>query len=72
MRGPQTAVDELIRIALEAGGTDNVTVIVLDITGEYAGQKVWHASRLAQQEDLETVSDETLDTIRIQKPANQI
>ena len=69
---PQTAVDELIRIALEAGGTDNVTVIVLDITGEYAGQKVWHASRLAQQEDLETVSDETLDTIRIQKPANQI
>lgn len=51
---------------------DNVTVIVLDITGEYAGQKVWHASRLAQQEDLETVSDETLDTIRIQKPANQI
>ena len=69
---PQTAVDELIRIALEAGGTDNVTVIVLDITGEYAGKKVWHASRLAQQEDLETVSDETLDTIRIQKPANQI
>ncbi|KAB7790183.1 PP2C family protein-serine/threonine phosphatase [Bifidobacterium leontopitheci] len=68
---PRTAVNELIRVALEAGGTDNVTVIVIDITGEYAGQRVWRASKLAQDEDLETVSDETLDTLRVQKPVNQ-
>lgn len=66
-REPQDAVDALIAAALDAGGTDNVTVIVADITNEDDSTLLpWHASKLAEGEDLESVSDETLDALRIQ------
>ncbi|WEV72722.1 serine/threonine-protein phosphatase [Bifidobacterium sp. ESL0790] len=76
---PQDTVTALITAALDAGGDDNVTVIVVDIDADeaQAGQSAetanpamgspkepWHASKLDRGEDLGTISDITLDGLR--------
>lgn len=69
---PQSAVDALIGAALSAGGTDNITVVVVDMatTTQNLGESNhnWHATKMAPQEDLDTVSDETIDARRLQPP----
>jgi PPM family protein phosphatase len=54
---PQQAADALTNAALDAGGHDNITVIVVD-TGTNTTD--WDASKLAPEEELDTLSDITL------------
>lgn len=64
---PQDAVTALITAALDAGGDDNVTVIVVDIDADDTDipqKEAWHASKLDRGEDLGTISDITLDGLR--------
>ncbi|WEV42274.1 serine/threonine-protein phosphatase [Bifidobacterium sp. ESL0682] len=62
---PQQAVDALITAALNAGGDDNITVIVVDVNSNSIadGPNPWHASRLDDEEELETLGDVTLDSL---------
>lgn len=62
---PDEAVESLVRLALQSGGNDNVTVIVVDVTDGSDPKGEWHAAKLGTDEDLDTISDETLDNIRL-------
>ncbi|MDF7664290.1 serine/threonine-protein phosphatase [Bifidobacterium sp. ESL0763] len=62
---PQDAVTALIAAALDAGGNDNVTVIVVDLddAGDNAPEP-WRACKLDRGEDLSSIGDTTLDGLR--------
>lgn len=60
---PQQAVDALIKAALNAGGNDNITVIVVDVWPNEERRGPWHASKLDDGEELETIDDVTLDSL---------
>ncbi|MER8055644.1 PP2C family protein-serine/threonine phosphatase, partial [Acinetobacter pittii] len=52
---PQVAADMLVQSALDAGGNDNVTVIVLDICGkssDYSANDDWNVSKIDDHEDI--------------------
>lgn len=59
----QRAVEALIGAALKAGGDDNITVIVVDVWPDAADDEPWHASKLDDGEELETIGDVTLDSL---------
>lgn len=60
---PERAVEALIRAALHAGGDDNITVIVVDVWPDAPYGEPWHASKLDDGEELETIGDVTLDSL---------
>ncbi|WEV52689.1 serine/threonine-protein phosphatase [Bifidobacterium sp. ESL0704] len=60
---PQLAVEALIRAALHAGGSDNITIIVVDVWPGTPYDEPWHASKLDNGEELETIGDVTLDSL---------
>ncbi|RSX53420.1 protein phosphatase [Bifidobacterium goeldii] len=67
---PQEAVDALINVALDAGGSDNVTVIVVDIhDDDQPAHYRWETSKLGDGEELDSISENTLDAMRAQQPA---
>lgn len=66
-RTPRDAVDALIQAALDAGGADNVTVIVVDaVNSEQADQRHWNATKLDDGEDIGSIGDGTLRNLRAQ------
>ncbi|MDF7665543.1 serine/threonine-protein phosphatase [Bifidobacterium sp. ESL0745] len=60
---PQQAVDTLIKAALNAGGDDNITVMVVDVWPNEGCGRPWRASKLDDGEELETIGDVTLDSL---------
>ncbi|WEV64377.1 serine/threonine-protein phosphatase [Bifidobacterium sp. ESL0732] len=60
---PEKAVKALINAALHAGGDDNITVIVVDVWPQVPADEPWHASKLDDGEELETIGDITLDSL---------
>lgn len=58
---PQTVADELVRIACQRGGRDNITVIVVDVVS--AG----HVSGPASQQRENSIED-TQDTLEVTRP----
>ena len=69
--GAQPAADELVRLALQNGGRDNVTVIVLDVLAggvlpTFDEETVLSSRRAAEAED-----NASADTVEIQIPRGQ-
>lgn len=61
---PQDAVNALIGVALDAGGSDNVTVAVVDIhDDDQPAHYRWEGGKLSDDEDLDTMSDGTLSNM---------
>lgn len=56
------AARALIDASLEAGGGDNVTVIVVDMPWDAERAEAWHCERLEVDEDLSDIDDATLQT----------
>lgn len=61
---PRAAVDALVAAALDAGGTDNITVIVVDMPDSKMPTHEFNAFRLGAGEDLGIIEDTTLQTLR--------
>lgn len=66
---PHEAVERLVQLALRYGGSDNITVIVVDMDTDATWRGPWHCSKLAAQEDLDSLGDETLEALRVQPAA---
>ncbi|KAB8293673.1 PP2C family protein-serine/threonine phosphatase [Bifidobacterium apri] len=61
---PQLAADQLIDAALQAGGNDNITVVVVDIHAADTPGAAWRAGRICDDEDIDDTLDGTLHTLR--------
>ncbi|NMM98819.1 MULTISPECIES: PP2C family protein-serine/threonine phosphatase [Bifidobacterium] len=61
---PQEAVDALVAAALDAGGTDNITVIVADMPMPEPEYHAFSAFKLDAGEDIGAIEDATLQTLR--------
>lgn len=61
---PQEAVDALVAAALDAGGTDNITVIVADMPLTEPEHHAFSAFKLDEDEDIGAIEDATLQTLR--------
>ena len=62
---PQMAADMLVRAALNAGGRDNITVIVVDMRSDMPCDEDWNVSKIGDDEDIDDVLDGTLQTLRV-------
>lgn len=65
---PQEAADALLRAALDAGGGDNVTVIVADMPVLAPARHAWSVTKLGDEEDIGNIADVTLQTLRTIAP----
>lgn len=61
---PGEASRALVQAALEAGGSDNVTVVVVDMPVIAPERHGWTATRLDDDEDIGEIADKTLQTLR--------
>ncbi|WP_240541063.1 PP2C family protein-serine/threonine phosphatase [Bifidobacterium colobi] len=61
---PRAAVDALVQAALQAGGHDNITVIVVDMPTPEHESHAFSAFRLGDGEDIGAIEDTTLQTLR--------
>ncbi|MBW3081420.1 PP2C family protein-serine/threonine phosphatase [Bifidobacterium saguinibicoloris] len=61
---PRQAAEALVKAALEAGGSDNVTVVVVDMPMNEPERHGWAVTRLGDDEDIGEIADETLQTLR--------
>ncbi|OZG60813.1 MULTISPECIES: PP2C family serine/threonine-protein phosphatase [Bifidobacterium] len=66
---PQEAVDALLAAALNAGGTDNITVIVVDMPPVSPKHHAFSAYRLNVGEEIGVIEDSTLQTLRTLRSA---
>ena len=66
---PQEAVDALLADALNAGGTDNITVIVVDMPPVSPKHHAFSAYRLNVGEEIGVIEDSTLQTLRTLRSA---
>lgn len=62
---PQMAADMLVHAALNAGGRDNITVIVVDMRSDMPCDEDWNVSKIGDDEDIDDVLDGTLQTLRV-------
>ena len=62
---PQMAADMLVRAALNAGGRDNITVIVVDMRSDMPCDEDWNVSKIGDDEDIDDALDGTLQTLRV-------
>lgn len=62
---PQMVADTLVQAALDAGGNDNVTVIVADLHADSSSDNDWSVSKISEDEDIDDMLDVTLQTSRI-------
>lgn len=72
---PQISADRLTQSALDAGGNDNVTAIVLDLHDDSANNAAdtvtnttvdidWSVSKIGDHEDIGDLQEGTLQTLR--------
>lgn len=61
---PQAAADALVDAALQAGGSDNISVLVVDMHAANPPDAGWHAGRIGEHEDIDDALDGTLHTLR--------
>ena len=61
---PQKAADMLVDAALQAGGRDNITVIVVDMHADGSPHGDWDVSKISDNEDIDDALDGTLQTLR--------
>lgn len=61
---PQSAADRLVEAALQAGGSDNISVLVVDMRAECPSNAGWHACKLGDDEDIDDALEGTLHTLR--------
>ena len=50
--------------ALQAGGSDNISVLVVDMRAECPSNAGWHAGKLGDDEDIDDALEGTLHTLR--------
>ena len=60
----QAAADTLVDAALQAGGSDNISVLVVDMHTENPPDTGWHAGRIGDNENIDDALDGTLHTLR--------
>lgn len=66
---PQETVDALLAAALNAGGTDNITVIVVDMPPTSPKHHAFSACKLDAGEEIGVIEDATLQTLRTLRSA---
>lgn len=78
-RSPREAVQALVEAALAAGGKDNVTVIVVDtvcspddVMASRDDDAAWSYVKIARDEDLSSIGESTLDTLRTVAARHQL
>ena len=59
-----SAADRLGEAALQAGGSDNISVLVVDMRAECPSDAGWHAGKLGDDEDIDDALEGTLHTLR--------
>lgn len=67
---PHDAMQALMQAALEAGGKDNITIIVADMPVPEPEQHDFTVFRLGENEDLGAIDDTTLQTLRTIRSAH--
>ena len=64
-KSPEEVAHSLVEAALDGGGSDNATVLVVDVKAEGGGS--WLANRLSQEEDIDFISDATMENLHVQR-----
>ena len=57
--------DALLQLALDGGGRDNITVIVVDMRSDMPCDEDWNVSKIGDDEDIDDALDGTLQTLRV-------
>ena len=61
----ELAGDALLQLALDGGGRDNITVIVVDMRSDMPCDEDWNVSKIGDDEDIDDALDGTLQTLRV-------
>lgn len=64
-KSPKEVAHSLVEAALDGGGSDNATVLVVDVKAECGGG--WLVSRLSPEEDIDFISDATMENLHVQR-----
>ena len=54
-----------MQMAVDGGGRDNITVIVVDMRSDMPCDEDWNVSKIGDDEDIDDALDGTLQTLRV-------
>ena len=62
-KSPDEVAHSLVEAAIDGGGSDNATVIVVDV--KVSSQEGWLVQKLSEEEDIDFMSDATMENLHV-------
>ena len=62
-KSPDEVAHTLVEAAIDGGGSDNATVIVVDV--KVSSQEGWLVQKLSEEEDIDFMSDATMENLHV-------
>ncbi|MBR4399836.1 MAG: serine/threonine-protein phosphatase [Aeriscardovia sp.] len=62
-KSPDEVAHSLVEAAIDGGGSDNATVVVVDVKAD--DQEKWLVQKLSQEEDIDFMSDATMENLHL-------